>query len=179
MPGGHVGEEPQAQRERLHQLPDQLDRGHDRQHQRALAVVAGHHDRDTRLAWQGIVGRQAQDFPHHPERFLRFSIRPGQSEAPVFNLRLTFEPVVGVTEKDGAGQPGSKGRLNLPGENLAFGPLAFADGVNAKFAEHQRFGVRQRLQPREIVLKRFPVVEIHVEAHEIDALRPEKFGRRK
>src|SRR5205814_3300553 len=131
-----------------------------------------------RVARQGKIRRGAKLLPDGPKRFFGFAVAPGQAETPVFNLALSLEPVVGVTEYDSARQAAAKGRFDLPGEDFTFARLAFAEGVDAEFAEHQRLGVREGLEPRQVILKRLALVQINVEANEIDVLGVEKFGRR-
>ena len=54
----------------------------------------------------------------------------------------------------------------------------FAQRVHAEFAQQQRLGVGQHLQPRQVILERLPLVQIDVEAEEIHALRAQELRGR-
>ncbi len=147
--------------------------------QRAFAIEAGNHHRNLRRAGQRKIGRGAKRLLNGPKRFLRFPVSSGQAEAPLLDLLLAFEPVVGVTENDRPGQPGAKSRFNLPAEHFALVRFPFAEGIDAEFAQHQGPGIGERLQPGEIIFKRLPVMEVNVETDEVDVLRMQKFSRGK
>ena len=107
------------------------------------------------------------------------AVAPGQAEAPVLNLVSTPEPVVGEAENHRARQPGAESRFHLPGEEFALALLAFADGIDAEFAQHQRLRVGEHLQSRKIIFEGFAVMQVNVEADKVDVLRAKEFGRRK
>src|SRR5690606_33443487 len=56
--------------------------------------------------------------------------------------------------------------------------FAFAIGIDAEFTEQQRFGVRDHLQSREVVFERRRLMQVNVEADEIERLRLKKFRSR-
>ncbi len=88
-------------------------------------------------------------------------------------------PVIGEGEDDRAGQTAAKRALDLPFQHLRLAGLAFAQRVDAEFAQQKRLGFGEHLQAREVILKRLPLVQIDVETKEIHALRAQKFGGRK
>ena len=65
----------------------------------------------------------------------------------------------------------------MPGQDFTLARFTLADGVDPEFAKHKRLGIGERLQPREIILKRFLLVQVNIKADKVDALRMEKFRR--
>ena len=91
--------------------------------ERALAVVAGHHHRDSRAARQREIRRRAKHLLHGPKRRLRLPVARGQPHLPVFDLPPAAPPVVGEGEHDRAGQPAAKGAFDLPLQDFSLGGL--------------------------------------------------------
>ena len=74
--------------------------------------------------------------------------------------------------------PPRNAAFDLPLQHFRLAGLAFAQRVDAEFAQQQRLGFGQHLQAREVVLERLPLVQIDVEAEEVHALRAQKFRGR-
>src|SRR5437867_1312531 len=155
----------------------QASKGFQARFERAGAIVAGDHNGNFRIAREREIRRGPEHFLNRPKRFFGFAVAPGQTKAPVFNLLFAPEPVVRVAEKDRARQPNPKCRFDLPGEDFALERFALPQGIDAEFAQDQRFGVRQHLQSGQIIFKWLAVMEVNVEANEIDGLRAKEFGR--
>ena len=94
-------------------------------------------------------------------------------------MAAVFPPIVGKTIDDCAGKTRAEGIFDLPLEDFTFSRFAFAKGIDAEFAENERFGIGEHLKASEIISERLPVMQIDVETHEISAARAKKFGWRK
>ncbi len=87
-------------------------------------------------------------------------------------------PLVGEAVNNGPGQAGAEGGFDLPFEHFAFLGLALAQAVHANFTQDQRLGVGDHLQAGQVILEGPLLVQIDVEADEIDVLRVQKLRRR-
>ncbi len=112
------------------------------------------------------------------ERFLRRAIAPDESERPIGDLLFTGEPFVGPGEKNRSRQAAAHDAVNMPAQHLGLLVFAVANRIHPEFAEHERFFLRQVLQAQEIFLEIALVVQVNVEAAEIDVLREKIFRRR-
>src|ERR1051325_4992190 len=110
---------------------------------------------------------------------LWFAIKCGQAERPIGNLIAAAIPIVGEAIQNDSGESAAKGGFNLPRQNFRLRFFAFANGVDACFPENERLGIGDHLQAIEIIFERLLVVQINVEAVEIEILRAKIFGRRK
>ncbi len=115
---------------------------------------------------------------HDVERRFRRSVAGGQPELPIGNIASVLVPFVGETEYDRPGDASAEGGLNLPFERFAFERLALAQAVHPEFSQHQRFGIGNHLQTGEVILEGALLVQIDIEANEIDVLRAQKLRRR-
>ena len=97
--------------------------------------------------------RNAKLALHDVEGILGLTLARGEAETPIRDLQAAAPPVVGVTEDHRAGQTGAESQFDLPGEEFAFVGFAFPKGVHAEFAEDERFGSGERLQPGEVAGK--------------------------
>ena len=144
--------------------------------QRGGAVVARHHHRDPGRPGQGKPGCDGETLTDHLEGLLRGPVGAGQSEGPVLDQAAVVPPLVAEGINHHPGAAGAEGALDLPSEDLRLDGLALPDGVHAELPKHQRLGVRQHLEPGEVVLERLPLVQVDVVTEEIDRFRPEELG---
>ena len=66
----------------------------------------------------------------------------------------------------------------MPAEHFGLFILAMPDRIHAELAQHEWPIFGQILQAQQVTLELALVVQVNVEAKEIDILREEKFGRR-
>src|ERR1051325_3760390 len=119
--------------------------------------------------------RGGKGFLHGPERFLRLPSDGGQAHLPIVDLASVFPPIVSKTVNDSARQARAKGLLDLPLQHFAFAVFAFAQGIDAEFAEHKRLGLGKHLEPGEIIAEGLLVMEVDIEAEEVGAAGAKKF----
>src|SRR5204863_3076368 len=109
---------------------------------------------------------------------LRRAVACDEAERPIADRRTAGEPLVGPREDERARHAPLEGRADLPRENGRLPVRAFADRIDAELGEHQRLVLGEILQPREVAAKRTLLVQIDVEADEIDAVDVEVLRRR-
>src|SRR5688572_2611352 len=136
--------------------------------QRSRAVVSSYHHRHLCIMRQSKMRSRVIELLHHGKGRLWLALPCSQAEAPILNLLPAAMPVIGKAENDRAGDSRAKRSLNLPCQDLAFDLFAFADRVDAKLSEQQRLRIRNHLQPREIIVECFRVMEVNIETDEID-----------
>src|SRR5581483_9027718 len=141
----------------------------------AAAFVTGHDDGNPGVALQRKIWRLAKRGLDGVKRILRLTVGGGQTEMPILHALAGVPPVIGETENDRPGKTGAEGGFDLPGEDFAFAVLAFAGGVDAKFAKEERLGISDHLQAREVILKSLALVQVDIEGNEIETVRPEEF----
>ena len=66
----------------------------------------------------------------------------------------------------------------MPAEHFGLFLFAMADRVHPEFAQHERLFFREILQAEQVTFEVALVVQVNVEAVEIDVLREEIFRRR-
>ncbi len=115
---------------------------------------------------------------HRGKRRLGQSGSGWSGQIPSLDLHAAPAPFIRKAVNDRAGQAAAETGFDLPGQDFALRGLAFAQAVDADFAQHQRLGVGNHLQAGQVILKGPPVVEVNVEAEKIDVARREKFSRR-
>jgi hypothetical protein len=144
--------------------------------QRALAVVTCDHDRNGRVAEQAKMRRVDELALDDVKGSFGRAIRSGEAESPVGDEGAFLEPIVGERVNDSAREATAKAEFDLPGKDFAFGFLAFAEAVDAEFAEDEWLRIREHLQAAQVVFERLGIVEVNVVAKEIDVLGFEEFG---
>ena len=127
-------------------------------------------------------GREASSCPSflckREEGFFRRAIARDQPERPIGDLLLAGEPFVRPGEKNGAGKTTTHHAVDMPAEHFGLFLFAMPDRVHAELAQHERLFFREVLQAEQVAFEVALVVQINVEAVEIDVLREEILRRR-
>src|SRR4029453_11640736 len=124
---------------------------------------------------QNTVGL-TEFFAQREIRFLRLPITRDDAESPVCDFVSVTEPFIGPSKKYCASKSAPRHALQMPGKQLGLFLLRMPNGVHAKLTEDERAVFGKVLQPEQITLELALMVEINVEAAEIDVLRQKIFG---
>ena len=147
--------------------------------ERALAVVAGHHDRDLGTARQREVGRRVE----HLSARLRNAAFGCRSRvvSPICQSSTCRPPRHQSSVKVNTTAPANpprKALLTCHSSISAWRASPSRRRVNTAFAQQQGLALGQHLQAREVTLERLPLVQIDIETEEVHALRAQKLGGR-
>src|SRR5205085_1011389 len=102
-----------------------------------------------------------------------------QTEVPVFDLDTLAPPFVGPGEREHPGAAAGEGSANLPAQRMRLLLLAVSAAVQSHLGEHQRPVPCKVLQAGEVGLEPLSLLEVDVEAEEIEKRELEVLGRRK
>src|SRR5205085_3961655 len=115
---------------------------------------------------------------HRAERGFGLPLTGHETEVPVLDVRAVPArtvgaqehdvPLVGPGEDENAGAAGAEGRSDLQVERVRLRIRAVAARVQADLREHERTVTRQVVQAGEIGLEALPLLQVHVEAEEVD-----------
>src|SRR5215470_7686784 len=112
------------------------------------------------------------------QRFLWLASASDQPERPIRNFLLAGVPFVRPGKENGAGESAFDHAVDMPAQHICLFVLTVPDRVHPEFAKDKRTLFGEILQSEEITLEVALVVQVNVEAKEIDVLRQQKFGRR-
>ena len=127
------------------------------------------------MARQRKIRRRAKGALDGEEGSLGLALARGEAHLPVVDLDTAAKPVVGEAEDEDAGDPVLKAGFDLPGEDFAFLLLAFAPRIDPGLADDEGARVGDHLQAGEIIFEGAPLVQVDVEAMEVDVARAQKF----
>ena len=82
-------------------------------------------------------------------------------------------------KKIGAGETAFHHAVDMPAEHFGLLFFAVANRVHPEFAQHKRPFFREILQTQQVTFEVALIVQVNVEAEEIDVLRQQIFRRRK
>src|SRR5437764_14751665 len=102
------------------------------------------------------------------KRFLRAPLAGDHAECPVIDVLSAREPFVRPGKQNRSGQSAFCDALDVPAEHLGLFVLRMADCIHPEFAEDERTFLRQILEPQKVTLEIALIVEVNIEAKEID-----------
>src|SRR5216117_269286 len=102
------------------------------------------------------------------QRRLRTPIATREAEIPVVDVRAAPVPFVGPGINKGAGTAGCERRSHLPVEGARLGLLAVPAAVQPDLTHDQGALAREVLQPREVGLQILRLLEVDIEAKEVE-----------
>ena len=105
------------------------------------------------------------------QRFFWLSIASDQPKCPIRNFLLAGVPFVGPGKKDCAGESAFNHAIDMPAQHFRLFLLGVSDRVHPEFAKNKRTLLDEVLQSKEITLEVALIVQVNVEAKEIDVLR--------
>src|SRR6476620_1476977 len=105
------------------------------------------------------------------QRFFWLSIASDQSECPIRDFLLAGVPFVGPRKEDCAGQSAFNYAIDMPAQHVRLLVLSVPDRVHPEFAKDKRTLLGEILQSEEITLEVALLVQVNIEAEEIDVLR--------
>src|SRR6266404_9759685 len=113
------------------------------------------------------------------ERLFRATIARNDTECPVRHFLSAGKPFIRPGKQNRSGESAFRDALDVPAEHLGLFVLRMANRVHSELTENERTFLRQILQPQKVTLEIALIVEINVEAKEIDVLRQQILRRRK
>jgi hypothetical protein len=144
--------------------------------ERARAVVAADHDRDTRPR---VVGRErhlAHGALDGGERRFGRAVAVGEAERPVVDVFPAPVPLVGPRINERTRCARRERGAHLPGEGLGLAQLAVAHAVEPDLGQHQRSIAGEVLEPGEVGLQPVAILEVDVEAVEVEERQLQVLG---
>src|SRR5690348_14450584 len=119
-----------------------------------------------------------QFFAQEVQRFFWLSLPSDQSKRPIRDFLLAGVPFIGPGKEDRARETAFNHTIDMPAQHFRLLVLSVPDRVHSEFAKDKRAFLGEILQSKEIPLEVALIVQVNVEAKEIDVLRQQKFGRR-
>ncbi len=101
------------------------------------------------------------------QRRLRVPLPIGQTEIPIRNVIAATVPFIRPGKDKRAGTPPRKDRADLPLEHVRLSVLSVATTVESDLPHEHRTVTRHVLQTRQVGLKAFLRLEVHIEAHQV------------
>src|SRR4030095_3077240 len=105
------------------------------------------------------------------QRSLWLSIASHQSECPIRNFLLAGVPFVGPGKENRTGESAFDHAVDMPAQHVRLLVLSVPDRLHPKFAKDKRTLLGEILQSEEITLEVALLVQVNIEAKEIDVLR--------
>src|ERR1051325_10057150 len=117
----------------------------------------------------GIV--LSQFFAEEMQRFFWLSIASNQSKRPIRDFLLAGVPFVSPGKEDCARESAFNDAIDMPTQHFRLLVMSVPDRVHSEFSKDKRALFGEILQSKEITLEVALIVQINVEAEEIDVLR--------
>src|SRR5947207_14228995 len=92
-------------------------------------------------------------FAQSMERFFWLPIARDQTECPVGDLLFAGVPFIGAGKENGASESTFDHAIDMPAQHFGLVVLAVPDRLHPEFAEDDRTGFDEILQPKEMTLE--------------------------